>query len=763
MAEEEKKEETTKLDDDVQKNVDAYAKGKDFIGSTHKEVNSFIGKNVIDGFTVIHRSKNSIFYFPVYCSKSLTVNEAHAIAKMFERVYADFVQNAISQQKRIIDADEIDALKFLNKFHTNLIDESANTLNRYFGSEPLDRLDEIIYSSCHNILETYDGYMVSYGCKDNISTDYVSEHENNLHEFFQGLNYLQEETVEDQETINQSVKKEDAIIRDIYKDQQEMMSLRRLQEREIDDIGRSNLNEFINKDEIDDSELEKKIISGLKDDDLKLYNKYEDTKECYEKQIEYVNDIINHADKLPELDYEKINKLEIKADGDISQEAFNEIREAIGKISDNAKMSFDPNAAFVEWKYDKDNENKETEKKNLSDFRTSITLSFLRSKEFKNKYIDNNKIKQSIQSKDGTEIVVDQALRKDLINYIKDTYKKTMIDGNGNKKGTLQYKLDQTSNMKGVTRIHNLVDNAKGKIKQYKDTENKINQLNEKINNSIDKLGNVVGAAKLKEELVRGEVRTYEELRKLAYSAGTKPVTILKDTDIKKINGMLPYNLNLEMWIKPGSKERANWDGNYRALTIQVGIKTVLHLVDPKDLDDEVEEIINGSKRRFDKIRFQTGEMNWIQYIFKSKENKEAIKKAKTDKSKRWINTLKKLGKYKETYGGLFKPLLPILTGFKKTNAPIPNASMVLTAIDVDNLKYATGIDFNKVSTVNKFASQMFLITFIIVDSSTRTIKTLYPGESDDWDIVSLDSVEDLLAKSSNIDFMREIKKSINR
>ena len=50
MAEEEKKEETTKLDDDVQKNVDAYNKGKDFIGSTHKEVNSFVGQNVIDGF-----------------------------------------------------------------------------------------------------------------------------------------------------------------------------------------------------------------------------------------------------------------------------------------------------------------------------------------------------------------------------------------------------------------------------------------------------------------------------------------------------------------------------------------------------------------------------------------------------------------------------------------------------------------------------------------------------------------------------------------
>ena len=729
MAEEEKKEETTKLDDDVQKNVDAYNKGKDFIGSTHKEVNSFVGQNVIDGFSIIHRSKNSIFYFPVYCSKSLTVNEAHAIAKMFERVYADFVQNAISQQKRIIDADEINSLKFLNKFHTNLIDESANTLNRYFGSEPLDRLDEIIYSSCHNILETYDGYMVSYGCKENTSTDYVSEHENNLHEFFQGLNYLQEETVKDTETINQSVKKEDAIIRDIYKDQQEIMSLRRLQEREIDDIGRSNLNEFINKDQINDDELEEKIISGLKDSDKDLYNEYSQTIDSYKNQSEIIENInvdkiniTNEMIKDLSLTDEK-GKLRIK-----NSDQYNSILNELNKTSDKLDWKYDPKASYVNWKFDK--EHKDEPK--LIKINDDIVSSFIRSKDFKDKFMTNDKIKETVTGKDFTD-----QFKEYIRSYMND------------KKNYFNKQIESAEKMKGKERVHNLVDNAKEKKK--------------KINSSIDKLGNVLGAAKLKEELVKGEVKTYEELRKLAYSAGTKPVSILKDTDIKKINGMLPYNLNLEMWIKPGSKERANWDGNYRALTIQIGIKTVLHLIDPKDLDDEVEEIINGSKRRFDKIRFQTGEMNWIQYIFKSKENKEAIKKAKTNKNKRWINTLKKLGKYKETYGGLFKPLLPILTGFKKTNAPIPNASMVLTAIDVDNLKYATGIDFNKVSTVNKFASQMFLITFIIVDSSTRTIKTLYPGESDDWDIVSLDSVEDLLAKSSNIDFMREIKKSINR
>ena len=173
---------------------------------------------------------------------------------MYERVYADFVQNALAQEKRIIDAEELVGMKFLNKFHTNLIDESTDSVSRYFGSEPLDRLDEIIYSSCHNILETYDGYMVSYGCKDNTSVDYVSEHENNLHEFFQGLSYLQEETKEKEKNINQAAAEEEKTLKEIAVLSQEMQSLRRIQEKEIEDINKSNLNEFIqefNKTEYD--------------------------------------------------------------------------------------------------------------------------------------------------------------------------------------------------------------------------------------------------------------------------------------------------------------------------------------------------------------------------------------------------------------------------------------------------------------------------------------------------------------------------------
>jgi len=64
---------------------------------------------------------------------------------------------------------------------------------------------------------------------------------------------------------------------------------------------------------------------------------------------------------------------------------------------------------------------------------------------------------------------------------------------------------------------------------------------------------------------------------------------------------------------------------------------------------------------------------------------------------------------------------------------------------------------------VNKLAKQLFLITFVIVDSSSGVIRSVYPNEQDDWDNMSIASIEDLVSKSSNADFMKELKRTVNR
>ena len=169
--------------DEVKQNVRKY----------YKQVKDLERNQKITGRSIVASGRHSIFYFPVFCSNSLTINEAHAIAKMYERVYADFVQNAISQRNRIVKQTDFEDLKFLKQYHTNIINENGYPLDRIFGSEALDKTEQMIYNSCYNLLETCNGFMISYQSDEIPDEDYIAEHKRNVSESLTGLSYIKED------------------------------------------------------------------------------------------------------------------------------------------------------------------------------------------------------------------------------------------------------------------------------------------------------------------------------------------------------------------------------------------------------------------------------------------------------------------------------------------------------------------------------------------------------------------------------------------
>ena len=80
--------------------------------ATAGELDRMLSKARVDNRSIIARAKNSVLQFPCYVTQSLPVNAAQIISKTFERVYASFVQTAISQRK-IIDESEANDLLFL--------------------------------------------------------------------------------------------------------------------------------------------------------------------------------------------------------------------------------------------------------------------------------------------------------------------------------------------------------------------------------------------------------------------------------------------------------------------------------------------------------------------------------------------------------------------------------------------------------------------------------------------------------------------------
>lgn len=227
---------------------------------------------------------------------------------------------------------------------------------------------------------------------------------------------------------------------------------------------------------------------------------------------------------------------------------------------------------------------------------------------------------------------------------------------------------------------------------------------------------------------------------------------ILKDTDIKKINGMLPYTIEATFRLR--TKEGLDKEVKYI-----IGIKTVLHLIRTQDLAEDLRDLVTGDVKSLRKVRYKTGEISFKDYLFNTKQLKADAAKH-INYNKRWINTLKRLADYKQQYGSFLKgPIKAVTNG----DVPIPNATLILTQPDVTTLTNQTGIDLSQVANAKRLAKNLFLIAVCIVDSSAGTMRVLFTDSDNNWDVQSLASIDAEVAKTDNSQVMRELNRIVNR
>lgn len=235
----------------------------------------------------------------------------------------------------------------------------------------------------------------------------------------------------------------------------------------------------------------------------------------------------------------------------------------------------------------------------------------------------------------------------------------------------------------------------------------------------------------------------------------TKPIDaphLLRDADIKKINGMLPYTIEATFRLKTK-------DGFDRDIKYIIGIKSVMHLIRTQDLAEDLKELITGNIKSLQKVRYKTGEIKFSDYFFNLKNIKaDAVKHI--NYNKRWLNTLKRLGEYNKMHGSLLKKPIQAITG---GSVPIPNGTLILAQPDVTVLTNQTGIDLSKVSNAKRLASSLFLISVVIVDSSAGTMRVLFPDSDTDWDVQSLAAIDAELSKTDNSQLMKELNRMVNR
>lgn len=289
-------------------------------------------------------------------------------------------------------------------------------------------------------------------------------------------------------------------------------------------------------------------------------------------------------------------------------------------------------------------------------------------------------------------------------------------------------------------------------------------EVEEKLEDSIAKLKQDIKAGKVNGvSFNNGRFLSQDIVNKAterpAMKKPDKPVAraadaphVLKDSDIKKINGLLPYTIEASFLINNGK-------GIEREVRYILGIKCVMHLIRMRDLADDLRELITGDVKSLQKVRYKTGEISFKDYFFNIKGLKsDAAKHINYDK--RWINTLKRLADYKNMNGALMKKPVESLAG---GSVPIPNGTMVLTQPDVTTLINDTGIDLSVVSNAKKLARNLFLIAIVIVDSSAGTMRVLFPDSDNEWDVQSLAAIDAEVAKTDNSQIMKELNRMVNR
>lgn len=231
------------------------------------------------------------------------------------------------------------------------------------------------------------------------------------------------------------------------------------------------------------------------------------------------------------------------------------------------------------------------------------------------------------------------------------------------------------------------------------------------------------------------------------------PKILLKDSEVRKINAMLPWTIEVSFRIKG---EQGTSDRDVRYI---IGIKSVLHLIRTQDLADDLKELVTGNIRRLQKVRYKTGEISFKDYFFNIKGLKADAAK-NINYNKKWLNTLKRLGEYSKLNGTILRNPAELLTG---GNVPIPNGTLILAQPDITALTNKTGIDLSSVSNAKKLAKSLFLIGIVIVDSSAGTMRVLFPDSDNDWDVQSLSAIDAELAKTDNNKLMKELNSLVNK
>ena len=230
------------------------------------------------------------------------------------------------------------------------------------------------------------------------------------------------------------------------------------------------------------------------------------------------------------------------------------------------------------------------------------------------------------------------------------------------------------------------------------------------------------------------------ELNKTKWDYQSKTMTKLSDNDVKKCNELVPTTLSVTLQIKDGN----SFGGVSNFI---IGVKGLMH---PVNSDDMISNLLSGFRsgnKFFSFLRWTSGEIKFLKDLVLNMDNirEDVVKKHKKNGSS-WWSALKR------------RRNVAALRRIKGSGRILPNATIVCSMTEVNELKEAYGVDLLDGKMINRIMKTYFLLGFVVVDDSQELCHFIFDGENK-YQVVSFSGLEK--ENNSKNDF-KDIYKLIN-
>lgn len=279
----------------------------------------------------------------------------------------------------------------------------------------------------------------------------------------------------------------------------------------------------------------------------------------------------------------------------------------------------------------------------------------------------------------------------------------------------------------------------------------KLDKEVEKASKDIEKLNLDIEKSKRQADWDKQD-RELDRMKKMN-DARIKTPQFLDETKIQKLNTMKPLMMSVDLNVvdKNGSLSRP--------VSYVVGVKCHIRLIDSDILPEVAAYPLKEMNKNLRKVKWRAGELKFGRDILWKKTAKKQTAADSRDPKRKWYRRLYELAHMsgdgtaaasvkngKSPWANWWQDKLTGGNNKDVGHGLIPNATIVMSKSDIDNIKREKGIDLLNGKKAAKFCKELFLIGLIVIDNDAESVKVMLPDLHDDYEVQSIAAINKQLA-----------------